>query len=659
MRTNKTAIRKGVHHHANKALEASAAGNREQAMEHLRYLLDLDGEQMNPVLKAHRSYVCGQLAESREEAILYFTAAKESFGEAGNMQGVGVTLLSLSRIAANENDSLKVAKDAEKMFLKAGDRIGLAKAQSNIGACHIQLGEYVKARTALEQAVTGHEAKGDVLGTGIALLNLSVCYQYLGDCERAYVHAEKSVLYLKGPVPLGLHKVRMLETHLWRTGGWKPATRNCGGHLANAYINFGNSLRYLGAYDEAVVQYLQGEELSREGNEHIIEAIALNQIGEALREKGDSGLAEEFFCRSRDLFEQRGVRGYEYAVVLQSIGEICCARKRFVEASRYYSAALKEFKSVGNSNGQAEVYLRVGQLYITRENYRKAIQVLEKSLNIGKAQLARDIIVRANRMLGSATMHSDPDKARDYLSLALTQAVECGMKAERMNTHRELSRYHKLMSHPADALYHIEQFIELQQEIYAENRERDLRNAEILNKVARYRKRVQELETRVQSMQRELEEKNRVFAVLSARIIEKEEFVASVEKKLEKIIRFGTPERGELAQYLLDAIRTLDSTKHDWEYLAEKFLLVHQRMLDRLISLAPSLMAAELQVCVLVRLGFSAGRIGEILRPGEKGAEKWAFNHRQRIRGKLGLANQKGISLETFLLKLDVGEDES
>jgi tetratricopeptide (TPR) repeat protein/DNA-binding CsgD family transcriptional regulator len=362
------------------------------------------------------------------------------------------------------------------------------------------------------------------------------------------------------------------------------------------------------------------------------------------------------------LLESGEVHGYEYAMVLQSMGEVACAQRQFDDALRYFEKALDEFHGIGNRRGETEILLLKGEVYNSRSERPLAIKVLKQARRIARSISAIDLVIRANRTLGSVMKYINSDHACRYLSMALTQAESCKMKLERMNIHRELVLYYKLASDPAKALYHFEQSMELQEEIFTENAGRQLRNFEILRNVDQYRKQIATLQEQGERMRRELDERERIFAELASRIVEKHELIERVERAFTQRIRLSAPGMADVLRDLRGTIRSLEDTRVNWEDLAKTFLMGNRRFLHRLTSRAPDLTEKELQVCVWLRCMESTVDIAEKMFV----TEKMIYNHQDKIRAKLGIVVKRGESsakqfenLKTFLLKLDVSEDES
>ncbi len=649
MCAKRASTHKSIVYHTNAALNAWALGDRDVGLKHLTYLEENAEER--PLHEAYKCVVRGHLADDRNAATFWFHAAVEHFSSARNVQGRGAMLLSLARLAADEDMSLRYARDAREIFRKSDDRIGFAKALLNIGASHIHLQDYKAACEELTEALSLHGEDNDILGAGIVMLNLSACYDMKGDLTNAHCYAVRCLEALRRAECMTVTKGCAM-THQWRTNGWANLPKRCEQYVAQAYINLGNSLRHLGEFDQAVSAYLEAEQSMRVLDNVPAKAAVYNQIGEALRQKKDYAQALTYFERCRVAFEAVGVRGYEYAVVLQGLGQVYAAEDKLHAAARCYRDALREFKSCGHHNGQAEMLLLIGELHHARKKHEMACQFFRKGRSIGEKVSAADIVVRANRGIGSAMMHVDSAVARECLKKALLQATEYGMKVEQMQIHRELSSCYKLANDPWAALSHLEQFVALRDEIFTEQADRQLRNNEILHNVEQYRDRVRTLELANEDMRAKLVANERMFAELFARIMEKQAFVSRVEDELGRLVKSGPAEKAALAAELLKLIRTFGDTEQDRARLAEKFLLVHQNLLAKLLALAPDMTATELQVCVLTRLTMTAKDIAPILDI----SAKVVSNHHDSIRRKVKLAPRE--NLKTFLLKLDVGAED-
>ncbi len=638
-------LHRKIIYYTSRAIEAHAIGRTAVAERNLRSLEQIDIS--NPLHLGYRQLVRAMVTRESTQRIEQLHEAYALFMEARAHSAAAVSLLNIGCATDTPRHALPIARQAYEMFRQDGDIVGQSKALSNMGANYLHLQEYDNARKTLLTSIEVQQSIGDIVGVGVATLNLAACCLYTGETAKALYYSQESISCFQEYIRAQEGGDFEFGALVWQPGGWSRMATGVQEYLANAFINYGNALGEIGEHERAIDAFIESRALMHEIQNSQGEGIALNQIGDTLLEQGDYAKAEEYFRLGKNLFEESGTRGYKYGVVLQGIGEACTAQRKFDEGADYYRLALQELADAENRAGEAEILLLMGESRIAQQEYAEAVSILKEGLILAQSIAAIEIVIRCNRALGSAMMHLESSNAREYLLRALLQAEECSMKVEQQNIHRELASYYKLVGESTDALAHFEKFYLLQREIFTENADRRLKNFETLHNVELYKRSLSEMADKIQQIESELEEKRAELGSLAARIMEKQEFVRLVESGLTKLIKACPDRKDHHARELLEFIRTAGDVRSDWDELSRKFLSVHRDFSDRLMALAPTLTQAEFQVCVLLRLSMRAKQIANVL----KIEPKTVYNHRQNIRNKLCLTNHENLT--SHLIRLD------
>lgn len=639
-----TALRNKALYHINRAVQASARRDMRALLSHLATLAERAIDE--PRYAGYVTYLQSLVAKRNGEVELFRTLAAQALEELtsqGDMRAAAQITLNMGRDTSNPQQSMVFARRALKMFEACGDPIGISNAMQNVGTLLVQLGQYPEGDEMLGQALEIKERHGDRVGAATVLLNMASCALFVGNYAAGVLRAADSVTCIERIVVAPAHEQTDL---VWQTHGWEPVPVDCRGLLARACNNYGNALSVLGELDQAIECYGKARATMRELGDVAGEAMVLNQIGEVMRQQGVFERAEALYRRSVHLFEESGTRGYMYAVACQSVGEACAAQRKFAEAAVYYDQALTEYRGAKLVAGEAEVYLLLGEMKIAREEFKAAVEMLEKGLALATSISAEELIVRGNRALGSAMMHLDSRRAPRYLKRALLLAQQYGMKLEEQNIHKEFLTYYKLVGKSTDALLHFEKFHTLQREIFTEDADRRLKNMEILHQVEEHKRSVLELKAQVDQIRNELEAKTRELAGLAEHIMQRQELIRLVERGLEKIIAADPKQKDGHARDLLQSVRQHDTTDSDAQDLVRKFLIVHREFAEALLAFALTLTPAELQICVLTRLAMSAKDIANLLNV----ASRTVNNQSASIRTKLKLEPRQ--NLKTYLIGL-------
>jgi len=639
-----TSLRNKALYHIDRAMQASARRDTRALLSHIATLAEITIDE--PCYTGYLTYLQSVAAKAKGQSEMFRTLAAQALDELtslGDMRATAQIVLNMGRDVANPQHSLACAKRAQKMFEECEDPIGVSNAMQNVGALLAQLGQYKEGMAALEQAFETKRYHGDMVGAATVLLNIASCAIYAGNYSVGVLKAAESVACIERIIAA---PARTQADFIWQMHGWAPVPVDCRGLLATAYNNYGNALSVLGELDRSIECYGKARAIMCELGNVSGEAMVLNQIGEVLRQQGEFESAEELYRRSVHLFEETATKGYMYAVACQSVGEACAAQRKFTEAVACYEQALTEYRRSGLVAGEAEVQLLLGAIAIERRDFHGAIGMLKKGLTLATSISAEELVVRGNRALGTAMMHTDSKRTSHYLKRALLLAEQYGMKIEMQNIHQEFSTYYKLIGKSTDALLHFEMFHALQREIFTENADRRVKNMEIIHQVEEYKRSALELKARVEQIQTELEEKTRELGELAGRIMQRQEFIRLVETGLTKILAATPDHKDGHARDLLKSVRALDTTQTDAEDLVQKFLIVHREFAEKLLAIAPTLTPAELQICVLTRLAMSAKDIAHLLDI----ASRTVNNQSASIRTKLKLTPRQ--NLKTYLIQL-------
>lgn len=639
-----TPLRSKALYQINRAMQASARRDVRALLSHVAALAELVNDQSR--YSGYLTYLHALAAKASGDVERYRTLAEQALDDlttCGDKRAAAQAVLNLGRDPSRPQQSLAYAWRAREMFAACNDPVGVSNALQNAGALLAQLGQYTEGHAALEQALKIKQENNDRLGTATVLLNIASCAILAGDYAVGVFRAAEAVTSFERIVAASPHEQAEL---IWQTNGWALVSVDCRGLLATAYNNYGNALSSLGELNQAIDCYGKARAIMCEISDVAGEAMVINQIGELLRQQGEFERAEELFRRSVHLFAESGTSGYMQAVACQGVGEACAAQRKFAEAATWYGHALTAYRSGELVAGEAEVHLLLGEMAMERKDFNGAIDMLNQGMTLATSISAYELIVRGNRALGTATMHVDSKRALRYLKRALLLAEQYGMKVEKQNIHREFSTYYKLVGKSTDALLHFETFYALQQEIFTENADRQLKNVEIIHQVEQHKRAVLELTARVNQIENELEERTRELAGLAERIMQRHEFIKLVETGLMKIIAANPAQKDGHARDLLASIHARDTTENDAKELIGKFLIAHRAFAETLLAAAPTLTPAELQICVLTRLALSAKDIGNLLNI----ASRTVNNQSASIRAKLNLPARQ--NLKTYLIGL-------
>ncbi|PIS33867.1 MAG: hypothetical protein COT38_03075 [Candidatus Omnitrophica bacterium CG08_land_8_20_14_0_20_41_16] len=122
-------------------------------------------------------------------------------------------------------------------------------------------------------------------------------------------------------------------------------------------------------------------------------------IGLVFENKNDFDPAEEFYCKSRLLFEKLNLKN-ELSDCYFNLGEVYLFKKQYQKALNSYAAGLKIDQVGGNKLSLASDYNMLGELYLEMDNFPEAETNFNSALALAEGIKSRPDIAAACRNLG-------------------------------------------------------------------------------------------------------------------------------------------------------------------------------------------------------------------------------------------------------------------
>jgi tetratricopeptide (TPR) repeat protein len=204
-----------------------------------------------------------------------------------------------------------------------GDRGNEAAALDNLGIALREVGQFEKAITKHQDAMTIFRETGDRPGEGTALKNLGTALREAGRFEDAITACRDAIAIFR-------------ET---RRGE------------SRAQGSLGVALRKLGRFDDAIAAFQADREICREIGDRHGEGMTLNHLGDALRE---ADRKEEAITAHQDaaaIFRETGDRRHEGAA-LDNLGVALREAGRKEEAITAHQDAAAIFRETGDPHGE-------------------------------------------------------------------------------------------------------------------------------------------------------------------------------------------------------------------------------------------------------------------------------------------------------------------
>ncbi|MEP3390318.1 MAG: tetratricopeptide repeat protein [Reichenbachiella sp.] len=150
--------------------------------------------------------------------------------------------------------------------------------------------------------------------------------------------------------------------------------------LAN---NLGTIYHVLGKVDQSKEYFAQGMEMARAANLKMDEAMIMNNLSIVHMEEGDT-LSAAQLVRQAHAIQLNEEANCDLAYSYEGLGEIMVWQKKYDSAQYYYDQAMQWANTCEMTGCQTSIYRNMGLLSLKQRNYRKGIELLQKSLQLSE-----------------------------------------------------------------------------------------------------------------------------------------------------------------------------------------------------------------------------------------------------------------------------------
>lgn len=294
-------------------------------------------------------------------------------------------------------------------------QLGIGNGMNHKGACYWIMGEYEDGLDELTGAYMIAKAINDPILEAKALNNFGRIYRSLGDLANALKNFEEA-----------------LEINE-KNGNEFLQTINL--------TNISNLYHDLGDYDTALEYALKCLPIFQKYQNTTRLLDIYNTLGDIYFKKERYDKALNYFETNNKLAEPDSV--YQ-ALAICGIGKVEFKQKNYFEAENYLKAAMVEADKIDNVESQIISNYYFGKLNLAQNNYRLALQHLEKAYDLAQ----------------------DTSRKHDLMSI-----------------HESLSEIYDLMGNIPKAFNHLKAYEKLKEEIFQQATLNKLRNLQIKNQI--------------------------------------------------------------------------------------------------------------------------------------------------------------------------------
>lgn len=536
-----------------------------------------------------------------------------------------VVLNALSRetYRSNPREAIEYANQALELATTS-DKRAMAGTLATLGACHLMLADYPVAlshclasyRIYRELEPELDETAGEVAAV---LMNIGYSYMRQGKYVEALSAFDKSLA-----IP----------------------TDDDGERRAKTLSDIGDVYTEMGDYVSALENLHQSLAL-REGAGSAVEAGSLlNSIANLYFNTGDFDKAFEFYSKGLRAFRDTADRAME-AVALGNIGLIHRVREDYATAVDYQQQSLQLCREIGSKEGEARAFVNLGDIYEQMGDFTTALEYLEQASSLAEAIGDRRVYAAALGTTGAIHLRTRRlDECVRVIEKALEVAERTGNRQIIYELHEILAQAHEAAGHYELALQHYKIFTETKEEIQGQAKQRTIDEMQRRVEVERAEKEREIVQLKNLQLELEVEHKTRELAGSALHIVQKNELLARLTRRIKQVRRATGPTREELLADLHREVEMSIGAEEDWEMLENQFNEIHHDFVRRLSASHPNLTPTELKVCTMIKLNLATKEIARLLSISKRSAE----NHRYHVRQKLDLPVDMNLTkyLATF-----------
>ncbi|HMQ51218.1 MAG TPA: tetratricopeptide repeat-containing sensor histidine kinase [Anaerolineae bacterium] len=312
--------------------------------------------------------------------------------------------------------------------------------------------------------------------------------------------------YYKAEFELALSQALMAVTMFEETkhlAGLPPALNIAG----LSYVRLGDP-------SEAMEFHLRALDICKQLRDHANEAEVYNHIGIVYVNWGEHRHALDYFGRSLALHKEVGNKFGQAVTQLNR----CMTFRDLGDYQNSLIAGFQSFQLLENLQADWPMIMalcNVGNTYLALNQKQEAFQYFHRSLEliaqVNDKFIQAYVLLNVGRAYYQLTAH---ESARIYLFCALEIAQESKQKSFQFECHQALAETFKRMGDFEQALFHFEQYHQLNREVFNEQSDRRLKNLEVRHRTETAQKEAQIYHLKNVELEREILERRRLQAEL-------------------------------------------------------------------------------------------------------------------------------------------------
>ena len=425
--------------------------------------------------------------------------------------------------------------------------------------------------------------------------------------------------------------------------------------IPHLYNNIGYQYKEIEDYEDAENNFKNAYKLFLENNDEANSVYPLLNIALI---HGINGNNEEAINEYLNLvsYHLKTENWISLAYVYNSISEIYLKEENFTRATEYVVMALDAmedrsdaFNSGPSTFYRASIYANAAKLYFIGEKKNLAKKYAIKAIKLASDNSYKLTLVNTSKILGDIfSSEGKIDSSLVYYKMYIE-------RNEEYQDEYDVKQLTKLkMQNEFDEILRQNEIDRIYQKVAYKNRETKFivtiafaaLMAVILillyinqkNTNAKLKLKKENLVLEKNKLNQDLEYKKKELASNMLYLMEKNEFISSISKKLIELKPDAKKDNKELIQQIINEIRQNSTTKI-WEEFEVRFKEVHVRFYNQLHKEHPDLTLNEIKICAFLRLKMSTKEISSITHQSVKTINMARF----RLRKKLNIDRDENL----------------
>jgi len=179
------------------------------------------------------------------------------------------------------------------------------------------------------------------------------------------------------------------------------------------------------SFDSAMEKSLRALEIGKHKKNRILQADAMNNIGNIYNYRHDYTQAMEYYLKAINIYEGHENRKKDLAFLYNRIGGIYYDMFSYAEAHQYYTKSLQLYLLTGDQRGTAALYNNLGEIFRLQNDLNQALYFYNKALDISEEKEIHDIVSVITGNIGQIYLSLGKyDEAVKYLRKSLKVGQE-------------------------------------------------------------------------------------------------------------------------------------------------------------------------------------------------------------------------------------------